>query len=523
MKRALRIVLAAAAGLCFYGSFPPLGWWPLAIVGVALLVGVIEGRGLWSAFGLGFLAGMAFFVPLFDWVTIASGTWVAQAGLAVPEALFLAVTAAIWSGLMRGRYTGNTGYGRAISFAVTFAALEQLRAAWPFGGMPWGLLGFSQVDSPLLRLAPWGSVSLVTATAVAIGVLLEWALRHGVRVRLIRGFISLGSALAVLVATMFIPLSTASDSYITVGYAQGIVPREGLSWADQAYAVTRNLAAAGDTITPGSIDVLLWPESAADRDPRTDADVATVVNGVVARLKAPVLFGTQRFYSDYRYNDYVVWQSGGVIEGVYSKQHPVPFGEYMPMRAFLRTITSAVDQVTTDMRAGTRPATLSVTTASGPVVFATPICFEVAITSIVSEAVRDGAQIIVVPTNNASFGTSSESAQQFNMTRFRAVEQGRTAIQVSTVGISGIVEPNGVVTHRTEAWTEAAGTARVGLRSGLTFATRYSQQIQIFFYAVGGMCAAAALVLAARHRVATQSKKKRSAAPRRRARTKGTR
>ena len=79
------------------------------------------------------------------------------------------------------------------------------------------------------------------------------------------------------------------------------------------------------------------------------------------------------------------------------------------------------------------------------------------------------------------------------MTRFRAVETGRTAIQVSTVGVSGIVEPNGVVRMRTDPWVEAYGVARVGLRSDLTFATRFSGAIEIAVYAAGGILTALAL------------------------------
>jgi apolipoprotein N-acyltransferase len=159
-----------------------------------------------------------------------------------------------------------------------------------------------------------------------------------------------------------------------------------------------------------------------------------------------------------------------------------------------RSITSAVDQVSVDMRAGTEPAYVDVDLPNGKVRIAVPICFEVAVTPTVSEAVDDGAQLIVVPTNNASFGDSSESLQQFDMTRFRAVEQGRTAIQVSTVGVSGIVEPNGVVRETTEPWTADSRVARVGLRSSLTLATRFTDQIWITCYAVGVALAALALL-----------------------------
>ena len=134
---------------------------------------------------------------------------------------------------------------------------------------------------------------------------------------------------------------------------------------------------------------------------------------------------------------------------------------------------------------------------------ASPICFEVADTPIVAEAVRGGAEMIVVPTNNASFGQSAESRQQFDMTRFRAIEHGRTAIQISTVGVSGIVEPNGVTREVTEPWSEDARTARVGLRSNVTFAARYSQYLQMGTYGAGAVLTLISLVQLARSKKGT--------------------
>ena len=79
------------------------------------------------------------------------------------------------------------------------------------------------------------------------------------------------------------------------------------------------------------------------------------------------------------------------------------------------------------------------------------------------------------------------------MTRFRAIEHSRTAIQVSTVGVSGIVEPNGVVREKTEPWTADARAARVGVRSELTFATRASDILWVGVFGMGALLAAVAL------------------------------
>ncbi len=81
------------------------------------------------------------------------------------------------------------------------------------------------------------------------------------------------------------------------------------------------------------------------------------------------------------------------------------------------------------------------------------ICFEVAYDGLVRDTVRAGGEVLVVQTNNATFGWSDESTQQLAMSRVRAIEHGRATVQISTVGVSAVIEPNGVVTQSTELFT----------------------------------------------------------------------
>ncbi len=98
----------------------------------------------------------------------------------------------------------------------------------------------------------------------------------------------------------------------------------------------------------------------------------------------------------------------------------------------------------------------------------TIICFEVVYDEIVRQSVRDGGEVIIVQTNNASFGLTPESTQQLAMTKLRAIEFGRTAIQASTVGVSAVVTPDGRVSNQTELFTQASFAAEVPLRTSMT-------------------------------------------------------
>ena len=161
--------------------------------------------------------------------------------------------------------------------------------------------------------------------------------------------------------------------------------------------------------------------------------------------------------------------------GEYYRKHlSVPFAEYVPMRGLIRRVTDQVDRIGTDMVAGTGPQTLTVhaAVADRQVTLAMGICFEVAYDDVLRRGIEQGGQMIVVPTNNASFLHSSEAAQQLAQGRVQAVIHGRSVVQVSTVGITAIIAPTGAVEQRTAAYTRAGLVADVGLRSSVTTADR---------------------------------------------------
>jgi apolipoprotein N-acyltransferase len=101
------------------------------------------------------------------------------------------------------------------------------------------------------------------------------------------------------------------------------------------------------------------------------------------------------------------------------------------------------------------------------------ICFEVAYDSLVQSSVADGAELLVVQTNNATFGHTAETYQQLAMSRLRAVETGRTVLQVATTGKSAVIDPEGHVLRESGAlFHPAVLTAAVVPRSNLTLAVR---------------------------------------------------
>jgi apolipoprotein N-acyltransferase len=146
----------------------------------------------------------------------------------------------------------------------------------------------------------------------------------------------------------------------------------------------------------------------------------------------------------------------------------VPFGEYIPFRSLARAVTKKVDLVPRDFAHGDRPGTLDV----GPARVADVICFEVAYDGVVRDAVRGGGRLVVVQTNNATFGRSGETTQQLALGRLRAVEHGRAVLVAATSGISAVIAPDGRLVDSSRVFTHDVIVQQVPLRSAQTLATR---------------------------------------------------
>ncbi|RMI09481.1 apolipoprotein N-acyltransferase [Cellulomonas triticagri] len=472
-------VLALLGGLLTWSAFPDLGWWFAAAPGVALLFHAMRrDSARWNAL-LGFVWGLAFFVPLLTWADDAVGVvpWLA---LSVAEAGFIALLGAAWSWARRGEAVWRRASLQLVVFTVLWVAVEELRSMWPFGGFPWGRLAFSQSDAPLIGLARLGGAPLVSAVVVASGVALALAWSAARRFALLPTLGRLGLAGAMLVVGLLVPLGTrAEDGTLTVGAVQGNVAEPGLHAFDQRREVLDNHLAGTyallDQVQPGDLDLVLWPENGTDIDPQVDASAAADIDAAAQAVDAPLLVGTIEYpETGGRYNTSLLWEPGVGPVARYSKQRPAPFAEYIPIREIVRPFSSAVDLVQNDMIAGTEPGVVPLESErlGRTVQIGDVICFEVAYDGIVREAVREGAEILVVQTNNASFGFSAESTQQLAMSRFRAVELGRATVQVSTVGVSAVIAPNGAVAQETELFTPDQMVARLPLRQSLTPAAR---------------------------------------------------
>jgi apolipoprotein N-acyltransferase len=278
---------------------------------------------------------------------------------------------------------------------------------------------------------------------------------------------------------------------------QGNVPRAGLDFNAQRRAVLDNhvqqtLALAADVAAGRAPrpDLVVWPENSSDIDPYLNADAGREISRAAGQVGAPVLVGAivegpGRYIS----NTAIVWDPVTGPGQTYVKRHPVPLAEYVPARGFFRLFSAEVDRVH-DQQAGDRVGLLQ----SGGARVGDVICFEVAYDPLVADTVRAGAGMLVVQTNNATFGHTDESAQQLAMGRLRAVEFGRTVVVAATSGISAVIAPDGTLVRSSALFTPATFVEQIAQRDDRTVAERLGEAPEWALVAVGlGALAAVAI------------------------------
>jgi apolipoprotein N-acyltransferase len=503
------LVLAALGGLALDLAFPGTGWWPLAVVGIALLTVAVRGSQARRGALLGLVAGLACFVPLLAWSGIYVGAlpWLA---LAVSQAAFVALIGAALPGAWRAP---GGALGTVLAVGGLWVLQEALRARLPFGGFPWGRLAFSQAGGPFVGWAALGGAPAVSAAVAAAGACLAVAVvrlsgagrasgRH-VRVLAVPAALAVAAVAVPAAGPLTLRLGQASeqtgDRSAQVAAVQGNVPKAGLDFNAQRRAVLDNHVRAtlalvdavrsGRTAAP---DIVVWPENSSDIDPLANPDAAAEIDRAATAVGVPVLVGAVLTGpGEYVSNAGIVWAPSSGPADVYIKRHPVPFAEYIPYRSFFRLFSDKVDLVSRDFAPGHAVGVLPL----GPAEVGDVICFEVAYDDLVRDTVRAGADLVVVQTNNATFGYTAESTQQLAMSRLRAVESGRAVVQISTVGVSGLVRPDGSLLDRSGLFTTDVLAGRLPLRTGLTVATRVGEAPEIALSVLGCIMVAAAGLL----------------------------
>ncbi|MFJ6752249.1 apolipoprotein N-acyltransferase [Streptomyces sp. NPDC091266] len=503
-REAPRTVLAVVSGVGLALAFPPYDLWPLSFLAVAALSLLTRGRRVRQGAWTGLVFGVPFFLILLKWLHVVG--WDAVVGLSVAEALFTAALGAALAGTSRLP-------AWPLWTACLWVAQEWARDRLPFGGFPWGRLAFANTGSSFTPLAALGGAPLVTfAVALAGGLLAAclatlWSLRGSFSPRrAVPALEAFGLAAAVTLAGAVVPVPTKADDAADIAVVQGNVQQPGMDFLGRPMKILDNHATATEKLAADikagrakKPDLVIWPENSSDLDPFRYPQAYDRIDAAVKSVGVPVLVGALVDHPSkkgYVFNEGIVWDPKKGPGASYTKQHPVPFGEYVPFRAQLSKIITRLQRVPRDFYPGDHTGVLNV----GPAKLGDVICFEVAYDEIVHDTVDAGAQALVIQTNNATYGGTGQPEQQLAMSKLRAVEHGRAVVTAATSGISAVVAPDGKITQQIPEFTQGVVSARLPLRDETTLADRVGAAPEWALAIVGLLSCAAATVIGRRGR-----------------------
>jgi apolipoprotein N-acyltransferase len=438
------------AGILVTLALPPFGWWPLAVVGVALLARGLEtlpfGERAWRSFGF----GLGLLLPGLWWMTEFS-----LPGFLLSVVLESAIVAVFLAAAPAGRW-------QVLGLPAAFVLVDAFRGRWPFGGVPIATFAETQIGGPLLQVARVGGALGIGAVLAVAGLAALAVVRRHDR-RAIGGLLLV---VAVTLAGVHAPDGTPAGRF-RAAVVQGGGERGTRAINSSADRVFQAHVAATDRV-PAGTDLILWPEDVVD----VETDVLRTIEGdtlaaLAVEHEATLVAGVVTGDDDTFLNVARAWGPDGTPGPAYEKNHRVPFGEYIPFRGLVEKVAD-VSAVPADAHAGKGPGILRTDTGRLGVV----ISFEVFFARRARDAMKAGGTVLLVPTNASSYSSTQMPALELAEARLRAVETGKEVLQAAPTGFSAFVDERGRVRSHTDLGRRQVLTATVTHRTGQTPYTR---------------------------------------------------
>ena len=491
----VRFVVVAAAGIATGLSWQPYGLWPLLLIGLPAFTLAVRNRGsanpisggpssskgpgtvsIRSSFALGYVFGFAMLAITVSWVHVL-GVWIAIVLIAFVSVFFGLLGIALHLVSMLPAWP--------LAAACCWVMIEYTYSRIPFGGFGWTRLAYAAVDTPLAGFFPIIGVAGVSCLVALIGQLVAWVVvgipRSGSRHDVVRRAGVTVLCLAVLLGAglwlTFLRPPPGTAGSVNVGIVQGNVPGRGLEALGRMRSVTNNHLAETVNLTVRSRlgqvpmpDFILWPENSTDIDPTRDQVTGQTVRAAAEIAGRPIFVGAVMAGpgEDERQTTALWWDPERGITARYDKRNLVPFGEWIPFRRQLLPLLPILERVGAQSVPGTTPGVLEVGVDDRRIKIGDIICFELAYDRTIYSVLSGGAQLLLVQSNNATYGGTGQIEQQFAITRARAMEARREIAVATTNSVSGLIDAHGRVVTRTEEFTAASMVVSMPLRTELT-------------------------------------------------------
>jgi apolipoprotein N-acyltransferase len=466
-ERLRAALIAALSGVLFALAFPRAGLAWAAPLGAGALFWTWQHASWKRAFFLGWLCGLVFFTISFWWwsttiVTVVGVlAYVAVVLGAAYQGLAIAL-AGVLTVLARSRTSPAL---LPLAAATAFSVMEWLRSIG-IAGVPFAQLGVTQVETPLRALGAYIGTSGITFAVFALGGYAAYALHS----RAWRAFIACAAVVVVATTAAWYawPARHAPAATVPVVAVQGNITQT-LKWQpgslehaiDVYTAMTRTAIALHPRL-------IVWPETViaiSGGGLNNDPALVAKFTALAAQADATILVGSVHVAQGRIYNALFEFTSAGIV-GVYDKRQLVPFAEHFPGQQFLWWLPY-VGTLNGGFAEGDSNGVLP-TSAGLPI--GALICWESAFGDIAYDELRNGAQVLVVATDDAWFGTSSGPYQHAQIAQMRAIESGAYVVRAAATGISGIIAPDGTWRARLPLEVQGNVSGYVGPAVGSLFA-----------------------------------------------------
>ncbi len=520
-RRGMVALPALASGVGLALSLPPWGWWILAFPAAGLLWWRLGGLRPRTRLWAGYLAGLGCYIPGLMWTR----------SFTVPGAIVLIAVESAFTAVACLAVPAGPTLARALVYPAALTLAEAARMTWPFGGLPLGGVFLGQADGPVLGVARLGGPLALTAAVyiggVGVAALVEAsvrALRDGQRARRFArtdletslppgpeasssrpggegpagsagvrprvgvvpdavaglgplALVGIVALVAVVLASVAgdhapdggAPVGTVAVAAVQGGGARGyrksqIDPQVVLA---AQMAATQSLEQRDHGVNP---QLVLWPEDVVSvPTPLSESPEEAVLSNLARSLHSTLVVGvTENVSSTAFRNEVVAWGPDGTLVSRYEKVHRVPFGEYVPYRSFFAHLAN-LSSVPLDAIPGTGSGLLP--TPAAPL--GAMISYEVFYADRGRSSVRDGAQLLIVPTNTSSYATSQVPGQEIAAAEIQAVQQGRDLLLAAPTGYSAAITHRGQLLERSVLGARQIVATTLARRTGLTVYVRY--------------------------------------------------
>ncbi len=411
-----------------------------------------------AVFFSGFLTAFSFYFVLYHWLVYIYPLDF----IGMNNAASVAVVAAGWIGLpsLNGivggilfllfRWMHRSGVFekipalRPIAFASLWTAFEWCTTqTWM--GVPWGRLALGQIDmKPMLGIASVFGSYAVTFLIVAVNAFLAEVVFTPKKTVLC----------VVLAASLFVGnlgfgliwyhSGKTGERTVTAAVLQGNINSHD-KWGSDSLKITKTIY--GDMTRSAAAEgaqLILWPESALPYDLNRYNSLYSWVSDLARECQVTILVGSLYVdEADKEYNVlYEVTPDGEFSSTIYLKRHLVPFGEYVPLRQLFMTLIPPLAELSAlddDLSAGDSSELFE--TEFGKI--GSLICFDSIYEALTLQSVRDGAELMVVSSNDSWFFDSAAVYQHLAQAQLRAIESGKWFLRSANTGVSAIINSRG--------------------------------------------------------------------------------